>query len=319
MLLTQPTHRRVVRRMTLYEYASDSSGRRVDFERGIIRDVKVLGRRSRNGRVYSDRALQQARTLYEGAPVYLDHPDRRSPDADRPIASKFGHLKNVRLAPDGIRADLVFLKKHPLAESICEAAERMPGQLGLSHNAEGRVTEDRDGNTIVDSVEAVRSVDLVTNPATNRGLFESTDPTKGTTTMTMTPDVSKPANALRAAIKASDLPPEDKEELLSNLAAIVAALTDQEYEPDEMESDAETNASNERDENRPGAFPMKPGSPGDQYAAIGESDHTTRFLFGLTESARPTCTRRPFRGRRRLTESQRRDRLASYLLGKGKR
>jgi len=61
---------------------------------------------------------------------------------------------------------------HALAAQVCEAAERMPRQLGLSHNAEGYVVSEK-GKTIVEGIARIRSVDVVRSPATNRGLFES--------------------------------------------------------------------------------------------------------------------------------------------------
>jgi phenylpyruvate tautomerase PptA (4-oxalocrotonate tautomerase family) len=78
----------------------------------------------------------------------------------------------VRLEADGVYADLHYLTRHPLAEMIAEAAERMPEALGLSHNAEGRTTRQGDAE-IVEEITRVVSVDLVSDPATTLGLFES--------------------------------------------------------------------------------------------------------------------------------------------------
>jgi hypothetical protein len=149
-----------------------SEATQVDREAGVIRNVKVLGRSSRNGRVYSEAALRQAARLYEGLGVNLNHPDRRESSIERPVQDGFGWLEGVRLGDDGVYGDLHYLRSHPHSAVIVEAAERNPRRFGLSHNAEGRVAR-RDGRTIVESIESVRSVDLVQNPATNRGLFES--------------------------------------------------------------------------------------------------------------------------------------------------
>src|SRR5262245_2140459 len=115
-----------------------STAHKVDREAGIIRAVKILGRESRNGRSYSDEALTQAVRLYEGLGVNIDHPQSKAV-ADRKFADGFGYLRNVRRQDDGVYGDLVFLKSHVLAEQICEAAERMPQQFGLSHHAEGYI------------------------------------------------------------------------------------------------------------------------------------------------------------------------------------
>lgn len=143
---------------------------KVDREAGVIRGVKILGKESKNGRTYSDRAMREAATLYEGRKVNIDHMMREG--SERPFRDVFGELRNVHMKEGGVYGDLHFLKSHPLAEQVCEAAERFPTQFGLSHDAEGR-TARQGGKLIVESVIAVHSVDLVNTPATNAGLFES--------------------------------------------------------------------------------------------------------------------------------------------------
>lgn len=148
----------------------------VDATAGVIRGVKILGRESSNGRVYSDRAMDSAARLYEGIGVNINHTDRSQPDRDRQLEEAFGFLSNVKREKDAVFGDLHFLKSHPLAAVVIEAAERMPNQLGLSHHAEGKVVREG-GRAVVEDVEKVFSVDLVRNPATNRGLFESKEGT----------------------------------------------------------------------------------------------------------------------------------------------
>lgn len=152
-----------------------SESLRVDSENGVIHDVKILGRESRNGRRYSDVAMDQAAKLYEGCKVNVDHPDRSNPKRERGLLEGFGVIKNVKRDGDAVRGDLHFIKSHPAAPVICESAERFPDKFGLSHNAEGDTSPD---GKLVESVNRVRSVDIVGRPATNEGLFESEeDPT----------------------------------------------------------------------------------------------------------------------------------------------
>ena len=153
---------------------------KVDREAGVIHDVKILGSQSlyTNGKVrrrYSESAMQQAAKLYEGRKVNLDHPERDNPDKERGVLDGFGELRGVSVKPDGVYGDLHYLKAHPAAAVVTEAAERMPKQFGLSHNADG---DERkiNGESIVESVTLVRSVDLVGKPATNKGIFESEEP-----------------------------------------------------------------------------------------------------------------------------------------------
>lgn len=144
--------------------------RRVDREAGLIEGVRILGPDSKNGRHYSPRAMSEAARLYEGAPVNVDHPATER--KDRPLAEAFGWIRNVRQEPDGVYGDLHYLRSHPQAELVAEAAERNPNRIGLSHHAEGTVRMDGQ-RVIVETVERVHSVDLVQTPATNAGLFES--------------------------------------------------------------------------------------------------------------------------------------------------
>ncbi|MFH1266681.1 MAG: hypothetical protein ABIK89_13205 [Planctomycetota bacterium] len=144
---------------------------RVDAEAGVIRDVKILGYQSKNGRTYTREALQGAIKLYEGIAVNIDHDSNGA--HGRSVGDRAGWLENVRLASDGLRGDLHLLMSDPRSAKVLEAAQRRPNLLGLSHDATGQVREDRaTGKLIVDRIEAVRSVDLVADPATTAGLFE---------------------------------------------------------------------------------------------------------------------------------------------------
>ena len=161
-----------LRRQSLSEdVVRGNAPHRVDREKGIIYGVKVCGLKSINGRRYLLEALRKATPLYEGVAVNVNHP--KKPDDPRQTDDRFGRLINVRPGEDGLYADLEFLKSHPLAERICEAAERMPELFGLSHNAQGAGENDKDGTFVVSEIVEVRSVDLVGEPATNRGIWES--------------------------------------------------------------------------------------------------------------------------------------------------
>ncbi len=145
----------------------------VDREAGVIRNVKILGNASKNGREYSEGAKKDAAKIYEGLGVNLNHPDRGD-KRDRDVEDGCGWLESVHVEPDGVYGDLHYFKTHPQASLIAEAAERKPDRFGLSHNADGRVV--RQGNkNVVESIVSVKSVDIVQNPATNKSFFESED------------------------------------------------------------------------------------------------------------------------------------------------
>jgi len=94
-------------------------------------------------------------------------------------------IRNVQLREnEGLYADFWFNPKHSVAEQLLWDAEHASDNVGFSHNveavvrrqtADGRRQQSSDGGTtaIVERIVAVRSVDLVADPATTRGLFES--------------------------------------------------------------------------------------------------------------------------------------------------
>ena len=145
---------------------------RVDRQRGVIRGVKILGLHSRNGRTYLPEALQQAARLYEGAKVNVNHP-KGSPTGPRDYQDRIGTIRQVVARSDqGLFADFHFNPKHALAEQLAWDAEHAPENVGFSHNVEAR-TARRGDQVVVEAITRVASVDLVADPATTRGLFES--------------------------------------------------------------------------------------------------------------------------------------------------
>lgn len=152
----------------------------VDEDAGIIRNVKILGPKSRNGRDYSVNAMEQASKFYEGIQVNIDHPDPNNPGKERGVVEGIGVIRSPRVEKTGVYGDLHYLTKHRDSPVIVERAQKMPNTFGLSHNATGNVRS-KDGRDVVEEIESVRSVDIVSDPATNSGLFESMENKKMTT------------------------------------------------------------------------------------------------------------------------------------------
>lgn len=153
----------------LLEYTAAGVGK-VDTERGILYGVKVLGIISGNGRKYPVATLKNALPLYEGVGVFIDHD---TSGQTRSYASRIGTLKNIKLA-EGVRGDLHVNKGHAIAGQLLWDAENNPTAVGFSHCADGR-TRRQNGTVIVEEITKVVSVDLVTDPATTKGLFEHTE------------------------------------------------------------------------------------------------------------------------------------------------
>lgn len=150
------------------------AGFSVDRENRIVRNVCLLGKRSRNGYDYKDAAIQEAGPKYSGRVVYIDHsqtPSKRSllGKAGRIMASPrfesgrglFGDIK----ASKGAAGDFL----------LDEAQEQIDNpdakDVGMSHVVEGRMSKN---GKLVESIEKVISVDVVFNPATmTQGFRES--------------------------------------------------------------------------------------------------------------------------------------------------
>ncbi len=149
-------------------------GIRVDRTNGVIRGVKILGVVSRNGRTYLPEALTEAIGLYEQAKVNVNHP-KGSPAAVRDYRDRIGVIRNVAARPgEGLFGDFHFNPKHALAEQLVWDAEHAPENVGFSHNVQARTSRQGD-RVVVEAITKVQSVDLVADPATTGGLFESAD------------------------------------------------------------------------------------------------------------------------------------------------
>ena len=148
-----------------------SPQRKIDKENGVVSGVKILGVKSRNNRIYPLETLRDAAPLYENAKVNVNHPDG-SPNESRKYQDRVGSIKNVTLQENGLYGDFHFNPKHPLAEQMLWDAEKAPENFGFSHNVEA-VVRLENGAQVVDKIVRVRSVDLVADPATTSGLFES--------------------------------------------------------------------------------------------------------------------------------------------------
>lgn len=142
-------------------------------EKNRIKDVHVLGFESKNKKrgksyQYSKEAVQEAAPLYEGIDVYVNHTDADTKPRD--IRDKIGFIENVYYKEEvGLKGDLVLNEKHDFYEQFIWWADNRPSQIGLSHHAGGVFNRSKG---LCESIRVVRSVDIVTRPATTKGLFE---------------------------------------------------------------------------------------------------------------------------------------------------
>lgn len=141
---------------------------RIDRGTGVIHNVKLLGRVSRNGRTYSDDAMADAVRLYDGAKVFFDHPtarELRERDGVRSVRDLAGRIRNPRKAGDAVRGDFEILNAPSIRETVLALASSRIG--GFSHRAVGQVRD-----SVVEGLESVAALELVSDPATTANLFE---------------------------------------------------------------------------------------------------------------------------------------------------
>lgn len=143
------------------------AGVRVDRDAGVIRNVLICGSESKNGRDYLPGSFGQGKQ-YEGRSVYLNHSDKA-----RQAQDKIGWFSNITFRENGLpQGDFNLFKSHPLAATIFEAAERNPSAFGMSHVAMCK-SKRVNGREQIEQVQTVESVDLVAEPATTQGFYES--------------------------------------------------------------------------------------------------------------------------------------------------
>ena len=169
----------------LKEYASNATSTlRVDREKHVVYGVKILGFESQNtatvtkagkllqgNRKYNRAAIAKALPLYEGRAVYFDHAET----GEHPYGTKNGHIENVRIENDGLYANHHYNPFCSLTEAYLHDAEHSPKDVGFSQHADGRVRQNG-ADVEVYEICKVHSVDLVGDPASVGGLFESVVP-----------------------------------------------------------------------------------------------------------------------------------------------
>lgn len=176
----------------------------VDKDNLIIRGVKMLGPISANNRTYPVETQQAALPLLEGVKAFLDHPTEADKNEPRQVRDLIGQHKNVRVEGDSTFSDLHLVNTALVKDIVLPIAESNPSLIGNSIVARGVMNE----KNVVIEITAVRSVDLVAEPATTKGLFEGNkafkkEPTqkKGDEIMSTKEEVLKD-NKLSAELKA---------------------------------------------------------------------------------------------------------------------
>lgn len=151
---------------------------RIDREKGIIRGVKLLGVRSKNRRDYETPGVREsAKKLLSGAAIYIDHPPTAT--TSRSYRDKFGVVGTaIEYRPGhGHFGDIHFNPKNQVAEQFIWDVLNAPKSFGMSINSAVKYADNgrrnKSGDQVVESIEVLRSLDVVTRPGTTDGIFES--------------------------------------------------------------------------------------------------------------------------------------------------
>ena len=170
----------------------------VEAHSGLVRNVALLGPESRNGYRYAHDAMLDAVPLYEGRPVFLNHPIGAGPMARR-VQDYVGKIVSPRFEGGRIRADVQLVG--PNRSWVVELAESNPADIGMSHVVIARRDRNSDGQDIVESIERVLSVDVVAFPATTQSFAESVDPERLEQAVTHVEQLKEDTDGLEARLE----------------------------------------------------------------------------------------------------------------------
>ena len=153
----------------------------------VIEGTTLIGPHSGNGtnrkRRYSDGALKKIASMAEGLPGYLNHVKPEDAFKPRDVRDLAVRHRNVRFdaATQTVKSDMYVLPEH--ASLVFGLAEQFGDHIGNSLVSRGLIQMEGDTEVVTDIVQ-VRSADLVTDPASTKGLFESQGAGDRTVTLT---------------------------------------------------------------------------------------------------------------------------------------
>lgn len=158
--------------------ALDLTEAQIDNEAQTVRQRIIRPGRSANGRVYTPDVLKRAVSLFEGVKTFADHPSgtERRERPERSVRQITGWLDSAEFTEDGLCAVRHFTRNQAGQDTWALVRDIVEGRapatlLGGSINAVGRASKGDDGDLIVESIEAVHSVDDVTSPAAGGGFM----------------------------------------------------------------------------------------------------------------------------------------------------
>ena len=112
-------------------------------------------------------ALDSAVSVLEGIKAFEEHSYGK-----RVFRELVGVFRNVRRDGDRVRADLHLLDKGNTGQKLMTVAEEAPDAVGFSIDADVAYKNTMDEGEEIHKIVSGRSVDLVMEPATTKGIFE---------------------------------------------------------------------------------------------------------------------------------------------------
>lgn len=140
----------------------------IDEDNRVLKNVVILGSKSKNNRKYSGQALRSGVPIFEGIRAYLNH-DKKA--KVRKVEDLIGRFQNVRVEEERLIGDLHLIPDDGKAAKVINIAKTMPDIVGSSIHAFGKFRNER-GTAIIEQFVKGSSIDVVTDPATTKGLFE---------------------------------------------------------------------------------------------------------------------------------------------------
>ncbi len=193
----------------------------VDVRTRRLKDVTVLGEHSLNGRTYTEDARRAAVSLLEDSKVYLNHRPRSPHNAPHPVQNYVGRLRGLYMDDDGrVRAKTLQVVNEDHWPLVSGLARNDPSSVGLSIDAQGEV-EAGTGNVL--AIRWVKSVDIVSDPAATRGLFEEREPAMDWKSITLE-QLRRERKDLVESVETELM--KERDELKKKLAAAEAALAE---------------------------------------------------------------------------------------------
>jgi len=139
-----------------------------------VKNIALLGEKSKNGYRYLRDAMRKAVSMFEGIKVFINHPTTEEAKAKvRDVRNLAGKIVHARFDESvaKVKGDFIGLPNDE-GKRFVDIAERMPEIAGMSQNAMGKFSKEN-GEDVVEEITAIESVDLVSSPATTAGIFEN--------------------------------------------------------------------------------------------------------------------------------------------------